>query len=67
MAPASYELKHRKGFIWSRDILKGRGLPPWAPGRLPTAPHILFSLEADGNHELTEGLLPPAMGAAADA
>lgn len=31
------------------------------------APHILCSLEADGNQELTEGLLPLAMEAAAAA
>lgn len=49
------------------DILKGLGLPSWVPGRLPVAPHILFSLAADGNHELTEGLPQWAMKAAAEA
>ena len=68
IVPASYELEHRKGFIWSlKHPERKRGLPSWAPGRLPIAPHILFSLEADGNHELTEGLLQPAMEAASDA
>lgn len=49
------------------DILKGWGLPSWVPGRLPVAPHILFSLAAGGNHELTEGLPQPATRAAANA
>lgn len=67
IASASFELEHRKGFIWSRDILKEWGLPSWVPGRLPVAPHILFSLAANGNHELTEGLPQQAMKAAGEA